>query len=253
VSIRLAVAGRVCCRRVEGVIVVMPARNEAASLGPVVAELRTWRADVEILVVDDASDDATRTVLPALGVRWLRLIEHLGVGGAVRAGLRYARQLGYAVVVRMDADGQHRPLDLDALVAPILAGTADAVCGSRYHGGRRRGFRSPWSRRLTQRLVAAYLSIVTRRRITDPTSGLWAFGPAAIDLLVDHHPMGYPEPELQLLLSRAELRVLEVPVEMRGRIAGRSSLDGLRTIAAAARVLLAFAVVPFRKVGGRVP
>jgi glycosyltransferase involved in cell wall biosynthesis len=240
--------------RMEGLLVMMPARNEAASLPRVVAELRAWRPELAILVVDDASEDATAALLPGLGVRRLHLIEHLGVGGAVRAGLRYARHLGYPVVVRMDADGQHRPGDLEALVAPILRGDADVVTGSRYHAaGGGPGYRSPSSRRLMQRLVAAFLSLLTRRRVTDPTSGLWAFGPAAIQLLVDHHPRGYPEPELQLLLGQAELRVVEVPVEMRPRLAGRSSLAGLRTLVAIARVLLAFAVVPLRKGGLRVP
>jgi glycosyltransferase involved in cell wall biosynthesis len=233
------------------VIVLMPARNEVECLPRVVAELRMWRSDIEIVIVDDASEDDTRTLLPTLGVRWLSLSSHLGVGGAVRAGLRYARDLGFALVVRMDADGQHRPADLDALIAPVLAGRADAVSGSRYQRSLDVGFRSSWLRRLTQRLVGAYLWILTRRRVTDPTSGLWAFGPAAVHLLVEDHPTGYPEPELQLLLSRAELRVHEVPVEMRARIAGRSSLDGARTVAAVARVLLALAVVPLRKMGNR--
>jgi hypothetical protein len=101
-------------------------------------------------------------------------------------------------------------------------------------------------RRAGQQILAPLLSLVTRRQITDPTSGFWAFGPRAISFLSEHHPTGYPEPELLLLLSRNRMRVVEVPIDMRERAGGRSSLTFLRSTVALARVVLAVVVVPLR-------
>lgn len=227
-------------------LILIPARNEAVNLPSVIDETRRCRPDAAILVVDDASDDNTRDVLPGLGVHWLRLAQRLGVGGAMRAGLRYARILGYDVVVRLDGDGQHRPDQIEQLLRPLREKSADAAQGSRYTGDV--GYASQGMRRLGQRLLAVVLSVGTGDRLTDPTSGFWAFGPRAVRILADHHPTGYAEPELRLFLRRNRLAVAEAPVQMRGRFAGRSSLTLPRAWLAAARVVLAMIVVPLRAV-----
>jgi glycosyltransferase involved in cell wall biosynthesis len=225
-------------------LIVVPARNEAASLPRVLAEAQGAWPGREILVVDDASDDATPAMLPGLGVRWLRFGQHLGLGGALRAGMRYARRRGHDTVVRLDADGQHPADQIGRLLEPIRAGRADAVHGSRFASGT--GLRGRGMRRLGQRLLAGLLSRVTGRTVSDPTSGFWAFGPAAVRVLGEHHPTGYPEPELLLFLRRNGLRVAEAPVTMRDRAAGTTSLTGPRTALAVLRVLLALVVVPLR-------
>jgi glycosyltransferase involved in cell wall biosynthesis len=225
-------------------LIVIPVRNEAANLPTVVAEIRQCWPEIDVLLVDDASSDSAHPLMEALPVRWLRLTQHLGVGGAMRAGLRYAQHLGHNTVVRMDGDGQHRPDAIAALLAPIQEGRADAVQGSRYSGTV--GYASQGARRLGQRMLGLLLSVAVRRTVTDPTSGFWAFGPRAVRLLASHHPTGYPEPELLLLLRRNRLRVTEAAVEMRGRLSGRSSLTLTRACLALARVLLAMAIVPLR-------
>jgi glycosyltransferase involved in cell wall biosynthesis len=227
------------------VLVLVPARNEARSLPGVVRRLREALPGATILVLDDASTDGTASLLPGLGVEWLRLCEHAGIGGAIRAGLRYAARRGYTAVVRVDGDGQHPPDQVDRLLAPLRAGTADAVTGSRYlHGV---GYRTPGWRRAVQRVLAAWVGAAARRRITDPTSGFWAFGPRAVRMLADHHPTGYPEPELLLLLAHNGLRVEEVPIEMQPRTTGRTSLTAGRLGPVAARTVLALLIVPLRK------
>jgi len=225
-------------------LIVVPARNEAASLPEVLAEAQGAWPGREILVVDDASDDATPAILPGLGVRWLRFGQHLGLGGALRAGMRYARRRGHDTVVRLDADGQHPADQIGRLLEPIRAGRADAVHGSRFAFGT--GLHGRGMRRLGQRLLAGLLSRVTGWAVSDPTSGFWAFGPAAVRVLGEHHPTGYPEPELLLFLRRNGLRVAEAPVTMRDRAAGTTSLTGPRTAVAVLRVLLALVVVPLR-------
>jgi glycosyltransferase involved in cell wall biosynthesis len=230
------------------ILVLIPAFNEAGSLPGVIAELRQRVAPSDILVVDDGSTDGTASLLPTLGVCWVRLAQRLGTGAAVRTGLRYALSRGYDTVVRIDGDGQHPAEEIDRLLGPLQHGSADAVVGSRYA-------RSPLDiplgpRRLSHGLLGTLLSVLTGRRVTDPTSGLWAFGPTALRLLVEHHPSGYPEPELVLFLSRNKLRFLEVPVRMRERSAGRTSLTPPRIGAALARLLLLIVVVPLRAAVG---
>ena len=229
-------------------LVLIPAYNEAASLPAVVAALRLHLPGADILVVDDASEDGTAALLPQLAVRWIRLPQRLGTGAAVRTGLRYAATLGCDVVIRIDGDGQHPPEEIHRLLAPLEAGDCDVVIGSRYAEGRPDW--TPPARRLLHRTLGNVLTLVTGRRITDPTSGFWAFGSRALHLLVDHHPSGYPEPELLLFLSRNALRVLEVPVAMRSRTAGQTSLTPQRIWGAMARLLLVLVVVPLRAAVG---
>jgi glycosyltransferase involved in cell wall biosynthesis len=226
------------------VLAVVPAFNERENLERVVADLSRVMPPGNILVVDDCSTDGTAEMLPQLGVRWITLSQRLGVGGAVRAGIRYAKRGGYDYVVRVDGDGQHRACDIGRLLAPVVTGRSDAALGSRFlhRRGDTRGLR-----RFSQAFLAACLSTVTRRSVTDPTSGFWLFGPRALRLLSGHHPAGYAEPELLLFLSRNGLRVTEVPIRMRPRIAGRTSLTMSRTLLALARTALAFVVVPFRR------
>ena len=225
------------------VLALVPAFNESANLPRVVADLSRIMPVKNILVVDDGSTDSTAELLPRLGVRWLTLSQRLGVGGAVRAGIRYAERAGYDYVVRIDGDGQHRACDIARMLAPVVAGRADVALGSRFLRGRRlRG-----ARRVSQAALAACLSAVTHKRVTDPTSGFWLFGPRALRLLSGHHPAGYAEPELLLFLSRNKLRVAEIPIRMRPRIAGRTSLTAPRAVFALARTALAFVIVPFRQ------
>jgi len=225
------------------VLCLIPAHNEAPNMTAVIAEVRACRPDVDILVVDDGSTDDTRRLLDRLDVRWLRFPERLGIGSAMRAGLRYAARRGYDVVVRMDGDGQHRADEIDRLLVPIDHGCADVVLGSRYAGLIRE--RTGVSR-VTKRLLAACLSVLTRGRVTDPTSGFCVVGPRAVRVLAEHHPTGYAEPELRLFLSRNALTVVEVPVRARYRLAGSTSLTAGRVTAAVARVVLAMIIVPLR-------
>src|SRR5262249_41285218 len=215
------------------VLCLIPAHNEALNLAAVVRDVRARRPELDILVVDDGSTDATARLLDRLDVRWLRLPERMGIGSAMRAGLRYAARLGYDAVVRMDGDGQHAAADIERLLVPVQSGVADVVLGSRYGPAADRTLMT----RVAQRLLAACLSVLTRMRGPDPTSGFCVLGPRAVRLLAEHHPTGYAEPELRLFLSRNALKVVERPVRARSRLSGSTSLTASRVTSAGARVV----------------
>ena len=227
---------------------LIPAFNEAATLPAVIAEVRENHPDLDLMVIDDGSTDGTVEAIAPLGIRWMRLPERMGIGSAMRAGLRYAARRGYDAAVRLDGDGQHRASDIHRILAPIRAGRADVVLGSRYTSSTR-----PLTRqgRIVKRVLSVCLTALTGRVVTDPTSGFCALGSRAVRLLAEHHPTGYPEPELRLFLDRNGLRVVEVPVEARSRQGGRTSLTPFRITAAGARFLLAMIIVPFRSAVGR--
>jgi glycosyltransferase involved in cell wall biosynthesis len=241
----------ICMPPAQRMLALVPAYNEALNLTRVVRELQRAVPMVDILVVNDGSTDATGALLPALGVDWLTLPQRLGVGGAVRAGLRYAARDGYDYVVRIDGDGQHRACDIARMLAPVAQGRLDASIGSRFIGRspRRRARCGRLTfRRVCQAALACCLSLWTRQRFTDPTSGFWLFGPRTVRLLGRHHPTGYAEPELTLFLCRNGLRVGEVPIRMRPRLSGRTSLTASRTSLALMRTILALLIVPIRGV-----
>jgi hypothetical protein len=226
------------------ILVVVPVHNEASTIGAVVDDLRRTCARCDLLVVDDGSTDRTAAVLARLGVATLHLPERMGIGTAMRAGLRFARRRGYDAVVRVDGDGQHRADDIETVTAPLRAGRADVVLGSRFlHLGT-----TPQARpRVSQRALAVALAVITGRPVTDPTCGFSAIGPRALPLLADHHPTGYAEPELRLLLSRSGLAVEEAPVGAHPRRGGRTTLTPARVVEATLRVLLAMVMVPMRE------
>jgi len=150
------------------------------------------------------------------------------------------------LVARGDGDGQPPAGEIGSLIEPILANTADAAVGSRFGGAA--GYRTPPGiRRAGQRVVSAWVSAASGVRVTDATSGFWAFGARAIRLLADEHPPGYPEPELLLLLARSGLTVAEVPIRMNQRLAGQTTLTAGRLGLACAITALALLVMPLRQ------
>ena len=225
----------------------MPAYNEAANVGRVVDELRAFDPSMDVVVVDDGSPDDTATVARTHGARVLRLPFNLGIGGAVQTGFRFAYEHDYDVAVRVDGDGQHDPAQLDVVLAPVLAGEADIAVGSRFAGAPGDGYRSSRSRRIGIRLLAWVVSRIVGRRVTDTTSGFQALNRKGIALFAQDYPHDYPEVEATVMTYRHRLRAVEVPVSMRERSGGRSSITALRSVYYMTKVLLAIFVGLFRR------
>jgi glycosyltransferase involved in cell wall biosynthesis len=228
-------------------IAIVPALNEERAIAHVVDEIRAYDPELEIVVVDDGSLDGTAQVARAAGARVLRLPFNLGIGGAVQTGFRYAHENEFEYAVRVDGDGQHDPAQLGAVVQPLMRGAADIVVGSRYLSPGGDGYRSSVPRRMGIRILARVVSALTGQRITDPTSGFQALNRKAIALFAADYPHDYPEVEALVLLLRHRLRLREVPIEMRPRTAGRSSIQTLSSGYYMVKVLLALLVGSFRR------
>jgi glycosyltransferase involved in cell wall biosynthesis len=226
-------------------VAIVPARNEEASVGDVVAEIRALDPELEVVVIDDGSTDRTAEVARAAGARVVSLPFNLGIGGAVQTGFRYALEHGFELAVRLDGDGQHDPRELGALIEPVLAGRADIAVGSRFAGTD--AYRPPFARRLGIRLLARVVSLLVRARVTDTTSGFQAVNRRGIALFAADYPHDYPEVEATVMVFNHRLRMEEVPVRMRERAAGSSSITALRSLYYMTKVLLALFVGLFRR------
>ncbi len=208
---------------------IVPAYNEAARIGSVVEELRAQSIPLDVVVVDDGSEDGTARAARAAGARVLVLPFNLGIGGAVQTGLRFALRRGYAAAVRVDGDGQHEARCVAEVLAPVITGKADLGVGSRFLD-EEAAYRSSVVRRMGIRFFARLISLLTGAGVTDPTSGFTAFSSRAIRLFARSFPVDFPEPEAILMARRHGLRVEEVPVRMRPRPCGVSSIRYLRTL-----------------------
>lgn len=227
------------------VLIVVPAWNEAESLPTVLAEIRSAVPEAGLVVVNDGSSDETSSVARSSGVDVLDLPFNLGVGGAMRAGFRYALLHGFDVVVQVDADGQHDPRDVARLVAEL--GDADIVIGARFADQAGYSVRGP--RRWAMRVLAATLSRVARTRLTDTTSGFKASGPRAVRLFAVHYPAEYLGDTVESLViaARAGLRVTQIGVTMRQRTAGQPSHSPWKAAVYLMRAFLALLIALTRR------
>ena len=227
-------------------VAIVPALNEEESIARVIRELQAFDPGLEIVVVSDGSTDRTAHVAEEHGARAIRLPFNLGIGGAVQTGFRFAYEHGYDLAVRVDGDGQHDPGQLALVMAPVLRGDADIAVGSRFAAAGP-GYRSSRTRRVGIRLLAWVVSRIVGQRVTDTTSGFQALNREGIALFARDYPHDYPEVEATVMVFRQRLRLTEVPVSMRERGGGRSSITALRSIYYMVKVLLAIFVGLFRR------
>ena len=228
------------------VIAVVTAFNEEKAIGALVGEIRAFDPSFDVVVVNDGSTDATATVAAEHGAIVVTLPFNLGIGGAVQTGFKYALEHHYELAVRLDGDGQHDPAELPKLLAPVERGEADIVTGSRFADGAR-AYRPPFARRIGISWFALLVSLLTRQRVTDTTSGFQALNRKGIALFAGDYPNDYPEVEATVLVFKHRLRLAEVPVQMREREHGESSITFLRSVYYMLKVTLALLIAMVRK------
>jgi hypothetical protein len=217
-------------------LILIPAYNEEGAVGGVVGEVHAVMPEVDVLVVDDCSDDATRNVAQNAGARVLTLPHHLGLGGCVQAGYRLAYETGYEYVIRVDGDGQHDPRDIPTVLQALQRESCEMVIGSRFLNGA--GTHTTWVRAVGIAFFRAVLRPILGRPVRDPTSGFVGVNRTALAVFSKSFPLEYPEIEALVVLQRKRFRFVEVPCRMRPRVAGRSTITAVKSLYYIAYVLL---------------
>lgn len=228
------------------VLVIVPAWNEQESVGDTIVEIAVTLPHADVLVVDDGSGDQTAAHAEAAGAMVCRLPFNLGVGGAMRAGYRYALRHDYDIAIQIDADGQHDPSYVAKLIT-LLDGH-DIVIGARFaHEGDPYVVRGP--RKWAMVVLASVLSRLAHTRLTDVTSGFRVSGPRAIRVFASHYPAEYLGDTVESLViaSRTGCRIVQEPVVMRPRARGQASQSPIKAAIYLARAMAALGLATVRK------
>ena len=206
----------------ENTLVLVPAFNEAGSISDVLSELKSF--NYQVLVVSDGSSDGTSDISRSMGIRVLDLPLNLGVGGALRAGFRFAVKEKYSAIVQIDADGQHPAGEIENLIAAANGNQAQLVIGSRFLSDGT-SMKVGIVRRLVMRVLARSSSRATGTNITDTTSGFRII----CEPLLTKYAMSFPTNylgdtyEAVVAAGRSGYKVIEIPAAMRERTSGEST------------------------------
>ncbi len=219
------------------ILIIIPAYNEESALPGVMEDIRRHCPEADLIVVNDCSTDGTPAFLREYGIPHLNLACNLGIGGCVQTGYRYAVEKGYDITVQFDGDGQHEARYLPDLIRPIEEGRADIVIGSRFL--KKQGFQSGSLRRTGIRFLSGLLHRLCGTAVFDVTSGMRAVNMRFTAVYAENYAQDYPEPEALLTAALKDARIVEIPVEMRDRQGGSSSIGPFRSLYYILKVTLA--------------
>ncbi len=203
-------------------LVIIPAYNESENIVNTVKEIKEKASDFDYVVINDCSSDKTLEILENNHLNYINLPVNLGIGGAVQTGYKYALEHEYDMAVQVDGDGQHDPAYLHSLEETLIKEKADMVIGSRFI--KNEGFQSTFARRMGIVYFTKMIKSLTGTTITDPTSGFRLVNKDVIALFANDYPRDYPEPESIVALLKRKKKVIEVPVQMKERQGGVSSI-----------------------------
>ena len=225
-------------------LIIIPAYNEAESIEATVRGIQAKMSGFDYVVINDCSTDKTREICEKNGFNVVNLSVNLGIGGAVQTGYIYARDNGYEIDVQMDGDGQHDIEFVQEMASHLENNGLDLVIGSRFIN--KEGFQSSRLRRIGISYFKGLIRLCTGKTITDPTSGYRMAGRRVIEMFADDYPKDYPEPETAVKILRAGLKVEEIPVVMRERQGGVSSISMGKSIYYMIKVTLAILIERLR-------
>ena len=231
------------------VLLIIPAYNEQENIKNTVKKIEEFSNELDYIVINDGSTDNTEKILQKNHIHHIKLVNNLGIGGAVQTGYKYAYENGYDIAIQFDGDGQHDVNYIPQICEPLINGQADMCIGTRYLDKSESKFQSTFMRRLGANIISFFIKICTGKKITDPTSGFRAVNKTVIEEFAKQYPTEYPEPESTVSLLVNGYKVQEVPVSMNERIGGVSSIRLFKTIDYMAKVVLAIIIdsISFRK------
>ena len=226
-------------------LIIIPAYNEAENIVKTVEAIKEKAKGFDYIIINDCSTDRTKNICEENGYNVINLPINLGIGGAVQTGYKYAYNHDYDIAVQVDGDGQHDPLFLDVMAQYLEEHSADMVIGSRFI--EKKGFQSSRARRIGIVFFTKLIKIMTGATITDSTSGLRMVGRNVIELFSNDYPRDYPEPESVVAILRRHMKVIEIPVVMKEREGGVSSISLKKSVYYMIKVTLAILIERIRK------
>ena len=226
-------------------LIIIPAYNEAENIVKTVEAIKEKAKGFDYIIINDCSTDRMKNICEENGYNVINLPINLGIGGAVQTGYKYAYNHDYDIAVQVDGDGQHDPLFLDVMAQYLEEHSADMVIGSRFI--EKKGFQSSRARRIGIVFFTKLIKIMTGATITDPTSGLRMVGRNVIELFSNDYPRDYPEPESVVAILRRHMKVIEIPVVMKEREGGVSSISLKKSVYYMIKVTLAILIERIRK------
>lgn len=226
-------------------LIIIPAYNEEANIERTVNHIQKYAPEFDYIVINDCSSDRTGQICDANHFPVIHLPVNLGIGGAVQTGYLYGVYNGYDEAVQIDGDGQHDPAYLLKMAEYMEKSKADMVIGSRFI--EKKGFQSSGIRRIGIRYFTFLIRLLTGKKITDPTSGLRMVNREVMCLFADNYPKDYPEPETVVAILRRGKKIEELPVVMKERMGGVSSISPKKSIYYMIKVSLAILVEKMRK------
>ena len=231
------------------ILLIIPAYNEEENILNTCKKIDNFDKKIDYIVINDGSIDNTEQILEENNINHIRLVNNLGIGGAVQTGYKYAFENGYDIAVQFDGDGQHDISYVPKICESIQNGQADMVIGTRYLDKRSSKFQSTFMRRLGSNIISFFIRLLCRKKITDPTSGFRAVNKRVIEEFSKDYPIEYPEPESTVSLLVNGYKIEEVPVSMNPREGGRSSIRLGKTIDYMIKVVLAIIIdsISFRR------
>jgi len=224
------------------ILVIVPVYNEENSIKDVIFEIRKYLEDAEIIVIDDGSNDNTAEYASKEKTIVLSHPFNMGIGASFQSGCQFASIHGYDYIVRIDGDGQHDPSFIKDILEPLRKNEADIVIGSRFLI--KAGYKSSFPRLIGIQLISFILSINRKNKVTDPTSGFCAMNKIAFNFFAKECVEDYPEPEI--LIHHNNFRMKEIPVLMKKRSYGNSSISPFDSVHYVFKVLFSLFVNIFR-------
>lgn len=226
-------------------LAIIPAYNESGNILQAVDDIKKYAPGFDYVVINDCSTDETLAVCRKYGLNYVNLPVNLGIGGAVQTGYIYACQYDYDMAVQFDGDGQHDASYLEQMAGELVKTGSDMIIGSRFI--EKIGFQSSGIRRVGIRYFSILILLLTGKRVTDPTSGMRLVNRDVMQIYADNYPKDYAEPESVMAILRMGKKVTEIPVVMKEREEGTSSIGGFRSVYYMIKVTLAILMERIRR------